>query len=158
MRLTKYNLIFNAGREVSLVKEKAVNLAGYDRLSNPQQIVDALNFLFQASCQVEEYVWLVALNTKGKPIGLFEVSHGSADASFVNPREIFVRLCLCGANSFVIAHNHPSGDTSPSVEDTRVTKRILEASKLMGIRLLDHIIIGEKAGTFFSYKEHDLLD
>lgn len=122
MRLTKYNLIFNEGREVSLVKEKAVNLAGYDRLNN------------------------------------FGVSHGSADASFVNPREIFVRLCLCGANSFVMAHNHPSGDSSPSIEDTRVTKRVLEASKLMGIRLLDHIIIGEKTENFFSYKEHDLLD
>ena len=98
-----------------------------------------------------------SLNTpqKVKNIGIFETNHGSVNSSVVSPREIFVRLCLCGAAHFIIAHNHPSGDPAPSKEDMEVTRRMGEAGKIMNIGLLDHIIIGD--GCYWSFKEHSII-
>lgn len=69
------------------------------------------------------------------------VSSGIANHSVVHPREIFQRAVLCGAVAIVIAHNHPSGNINPSKEDITVTTQISEASNVLGIKLLDHIII-----------------
>lgn len=86
-----------------------------------------------------------------KPIGLFELTHGSVNASQLGTREVFVRLCLLGASSFVVVHNHPSGDPSPSIDDNATTKRLKSAADIMGIPLVDHIIIGDS--TFYSYAD-----
>lgn len=86
---------------------------------------------------------MIALDTKNKPVGVFEVSHGTASASIVGSREIFIRLLLVGASCFVISHNHPSGDCTPSKEDIEVTRRLKECADMMGLSLLDHIIIGD---------------
>lgn len=109
--------------------------------------------VFHADRKAEEYVWLIAANTKMKPIGLFELTHGSVNASQLGSREVFVRLCLLGASSFVVVHNHPSGDPSPSADDNATTKRLKSAADIMGIPLVDHIIIGDSA--FYSYAEHN---
>lgn len=103
----------------------------------------------------EEYLYMIALSTKNKPLGIFEVSHGTVNASLVNPREIFIRLLLSGASNFILAHNHPSGSCTPSNEDCKLTDRINDCARLMGIPLLDHIIIGDG---YLSYKEKGLLD
>lgn len=143
MRVTKYSVeVGTDGRNV-LVKESARNCGeisgGIDSKEKAKMLLDTM---FRASYQAEEYVWLIALNTKLKPVGVFEVSHGIVDASIVRPREFFVRLLLCGATGFIIAHNHPSGDTTPSSEDIDVTTRISECAKLMGVRFFDHVILG----------------
>lgn len=142
MRITMYNTMMDDDRKTVLVKERAVNCTEVSSLSSPSAVRTMLNSVFHADRLAEEHLWVIALDTKCHPVGVFDTSHGSADTAMVSIREIFVRLCLCGATRFVLAHNHPSGDTEPSKEDTAATERVLKASELMGIPLLDHIIIG----------------
>ena len=73
------------------------------------------------------------------------ISIGTANATPVHPREVFQRAILAGAISLVVAHNHPSGNLTPSEEDYKVTKRLKEAGEVIGIRLLDHLIISDVA-------------
>lgn len=151
MRITVYNTALDANKLTILVKESSQNLQGIECLNNPQNIVAMFNTVFHANILAEEYVWVMAMNTKGKLLGVFEISHGGISTSFVTPREIFVRLALCGAASFVLIHNHPSGCTAPSDEDSCVTSRVNDAGKLMCIPLLDHIIIGDD---YYSFHEN----
>lgn len=151
MRITIYKTELNNDLHTKLVKEKAYN---YDvkNLNNPSSIVQVMNDVFHVNKLSEEYLYMIALNKKCKPIGFFEISHGTSDCSLCNPREIFNRLLLCGANSFVLLHNHPSGDIFPSQEDIAVFKRIKQCSKLIGIDFLDNIIIGNN---YYSFRENN---
>lgn len=120
----------------------------------PDQVKEFMKKEFHMDQFAEEYLCLIALNQKGKGLGIFEVSHGTAVAACMESREIFVRLCLCGATGFILVHNHPSGDTEPSEIDIRGTRKIMEAAELMKIQMVDHIIIGED---YFSFREAKLL-
>lgn len=142
MRITKYKTELNENRCNVLVKESATNYNA-DNLNNPKAITNMLNTCFIMNRLAEEYLYLIALDTKNKPVGVFEVSHGTVNASLISPREIFIRLLLVGASYFVISHNHPSGDCTPSKEDIQVTRRLKECADMMGLSLLDHIIIGD---------------
>lgn len=82
------------------------------------------------------------------------VSIGTANSTLVHPREVFQRAISCGAVALVLCHNHPSGNTTPSDEDVRTTKKLKEAGELLGITLLDHVIITDTA--FHSMKENGL--
>lgn len=149
MRIVKYSIHLDSDKKGILVKEESKNCPEYNTLNSPKKICDVFNQVFHASQRAEEYVWLMALDVKCKPIGFFEISHGTVNSSLITPREVFVRLCLCSAASFVLVHNHPSGDPLPSKEDMEVTKRMKETGKMMGISLLDHIIIGAEG--FYSF-------
>lgn len=81
-----------------------------------------------------------------------EISRGTLTASLVHPREVFGPAIRMGAAAIILAHNHPSGDTTPSEEDQTVTKRIHEAGMLLGVPLLDHVIIGA-GGSYASFRE-----
>lgn len=83
------------------------------------------------------------------------ISVGSLNASIVHPREVFRPAILHSAAALILAHNHPSGDPSPSEEDLAITKRLHEAGALLGIELLDHIILA--ASDYVSMKERRLL-
>lgn len=98
-----------------------------------------------------EHFVTVLLDGKGRVIGVDEVSVGTVTAALVHPREILKTLILANAVSFIVAHNHPSGDPTPSNEDVALTRRLKAAGELMGIRLLDHVVIGE--GRFHSMQE-----
>lgn len=152
MRITSYSVELK-GRLSVLVKENAVN---YDDvlLNNAKSIANMMNTVFRLNQKAEEYVYIVALNTKCNPVGVFLLTKGTADRSLVGPREIFVRLFLCGANCFVMVHNHPSGDPTPSIEDINMTKKLKECSSLVGVTFLDHIIVGD---TYCSLSERGVL-
>lgn len=97
------------------------------------------------------------LNTKNKVIGYHLVSIGTLNSSLVHPREVFRPAIIAGANSIILAHNHPSGDTTPSNEDMKLTLRLDEAGKMVGVVVLDHVIIGtdgEKTGMSFKQKSY----
>ena len=102
------------------------------------------------SLQQEHFVDLF-LNVKNQILHKQTIFIGSLNASIVHPREIFREAVKRSAASIICAHNHPSGNPTPSAEDVDVTKRLLEAGKLMGIELLDHVIIGDHQ--FISLKE-----
>ena len=102
-----------------------------------------------------EHFVVVSLTTKNRVIAIETASIGSLNSSIVHPREIFKNAIKLNSAAVVLAHNHPSGDPAPSREDLEVTKRLVEAGKLIGIEVLDHIIIGVDAYT--SFKEQGLL-
>ena len=97
----------------------------------------------------------LALSTKNHVIAVLPVSSGSLNASIVHPRELFQRAILANCASLIIAHNHPSGDPSPSPEDIALTRKLVEAGELLDIPILDHVILGY--GRYVSFKEHGLL-
>lgn len=160
MKVIKYKVLLDEENKNILVKESAQLYASEKgEMNTPAQIVHLCNDVLQANRLAEEHLWLLAFNTKNKLLGLFEVSHGTVNGSLITPREIFVRLFLCGAVRFVLVHNHPSGDPTPSQEDMAATERHIEVGKTMGIPLLDHIIIGsdDRGGNFyFSMRERNL--
>jgi DNA repair proteins len=95
------------------------------------------------------------LNTKNQVIGRQTLSIGSLNASIVHPREVFRAAIRRSSASILCAHNHPSGDPTPSPEDILLTKRLAEAGELIGIELLDHLVIGDNRYT--SLKEAGCL-
>ena len=98
-----------------------------------------------------EEFWGVLLDGKHRVLGLAQVSVGTLTTSLVHPREVFGPAVRLGAAALVCAHNHPSGDPEPSPEDLDVTQRLVQAGKLLGIPLMDHIVCG--ATTYVSLRE-----
>ena len=87
---------------------------------------------------------VVYLDTRNRPIAVHEASVGTCDATPVHPREVFGPAVSLSAKSIVVAHNHPSGDPTPSPEDKVVTTRLRDAGELLGIAVLDHVVIGSE--------------
>lgn len=104
----------------------------------------------------EHFVALL-LNTKTQIIGINTVHIGSLAATVVHPREVFKPAILANAGSIIVAHNHPSGDPTPSPEDIDITERLVEAGKSIGISVIDHVVIGDYTDKYFSMAEHSLI-
>ncbi len=130
--------MLDGAKKPMLVKEKEVGTA---KLTSPGLVADYANNALSLNCMAEEHLYIIAVNNKASVLGSMEISHGSVNESFANPREVFIRLLLLGASSFVMVHNHPSGEADPSVSDAKATKRIKESGDLLGIELLDHVIV-----------------
>lgn len=142
---------------LKVVKEKEIEYEGLgDRVTHPEVIFNiAINGL-ELHEQAEESFYIFTLDTKNQINGIFEVSRGSLNASIVHPREVFKRALMQNANSIILIHNHPSGDPTPSQEDLNMTKRLIEAGNILGIKVLDHIIIGDEEN-HISLKQKDLM-
>jgi len=95
------------------------------------------------------------LNNRLQLISFEVVSTGSLTASIVHPREVYKSAILANAASVIFMHNHPSGDTEPSVDDLEITKRLEKAGEILGINVLDHIIVSRKG--FYSFRNNDLI-
>lgn len=94
-----------------------------------------------------EHLYVVLLNTKHYVLGVDLISIGTLNGSMVHPREVFRAAVRRGAAALILVHNHPSGDPTPSPEDVQVTRRLVEAGRIMGIDVLDHVIIGNQRYT-----------
>jgi DNA repair protein RadC len=99
---------------------------------------------------------MFTLTSKNRILGFIEVSVGSMSTSVVHPRDAFRAAILQGASAVILVHNHPSGDPAPSREDFDVTKRMVNAGKILGIKVLDHIIIGDN--DYYSFADVSQLD
>jgi DNA repair protein RadC len=97
----------------------------------------------------------VYLDSRNHLIGEAEVSVGSLDTTLAHPREVFERAIRAGAANVIVVHNHPSGDPTPSDDDVRLTRRLVEAGKIIGIRLLDHVIVCKES--HYSFRSHALV-
>ena len=121
--------------------------------TNPEDIV---NYYVEDMRHMEqEQIRIMLLNTKGVLLKDVLVSQGTVNASVVSPREIFIEALKYHAVNLIVVHNHPSGDPAPSREDITLTRRMMEAGDLIGIRMLDHIIIGDNSYT--SFKERGII-
>jgi DNA repair protein RadC len=122
-------------------------------IKDPQSVVKAIRASIKD--KAKEHFKLILLNPRNKIIGISTVSVGTLNTSLAHPREIFKEAIIHNAMSVVLAHNHPSGDPEPSEDDLKITKRLVEAGKILGIEIIDHIIIGKN--NFCSFKEKGLL-
>jgi len=140
--------------KVALVRESAIT---HTRLQL-RSAQDAAALLRQFVGDVDrEYFVIILLDRKHKLIGLNTVSIGSLTASVVHPREVFKPAILANAAAIICGHNHPSGDPQPSQEDRTLTKRLVEAGKLLGITIVDHIVLGDGTAVYFSFADQGLL-
>lgn len=124
-----------------------------DSITSPEDGVALL--MPRLRYEPKEHFLVVLLNSKNKVLDIEQISEGSLNSSVVHPREVFTPAVLHHAAAILTAHNHPSGDPTPSKEDKNLTNTLVEAGKYMGIPVLDHIIIGD--ATYFSFKEHSYL-
>jgi len=103
----------------------------------------------------KEVFKIILLNTKNHIIKYLNVSVGSLNSSIVHPREVFSEAVKVGCSGMLLAHNHPSGDPEPSSEDIETTQRLVNAGNILGIKVLDHVVIGD--GRYISFKEQGLM-
>lgn len=122
------------------------------KISCPSDVYD----LMAPSLRFEqiEHFKIIILDTKNNVRGIEHISTGSLNSSIVHPRETFKPAIKKSASSIILLHNHPSGEAEPSHEDIVLTNRLVECGKILGIKVLDHIIIGNY---FYSFKEEGLL-
>ncbi len=122
-------------------------------LTSPQAVVKAVRASIED--KAKEHFKLVLLNVRNCILYISTISVGTVNASLVHPREVFKKAIAHGASSVVLAHNHPSGDPEPSEDDVKLTRRLVDAGRLLGIEVLDHVVI--TARDFVSFKERGLL-
>lgn len=124
-----------------------------DRFTSPRQVFDYFHHEFRDSRK--EHFLALLLDGKNRIIRRTQVSEGSLNQSIVHPREVFSPAVKESAAAVILVHNHPTGDPAPSAEDIAVTRRLREAGEIMGIRVLDHIIVGD--GEYVSFVERGLM-
>lgn len=123
------------------------------KITSPEDVamlvMDEMRFLSK------EHFRVIFLNTKNYVIQIKDISIGSLNSSIVHPREVFIEAIKVSSAAIILCHNHPSGDVTPSQEDINITKRLIEAGKIIGIEVLDHIIIGDI--NYLSFKGKNII-
>ena len=160
MKISEYNTRLNEERLPILAESRRYEIDGRKSYKSPGLLAELAAETVGLKDAAEEYVYAFAFDVKMHLIALFEVSHGTVNASLVSPREIMMRLLMVGASTFAIAHNHPSGDTEPSAEDRILTDALKQAGKILRLPLQDHVIVGgdSKGGyEYLSFRERGLL-
>ncbi|WP_425449484.1 RadC family protein [Dethiothermospora halolimnae] len=123
-----------------------------DSIKSPKDIAELLKE--EMRYLKKEEFRIVLLDTKNKVIDIKTISVGSLNASIVHPREVFKEAILKSSASIILVHNHPSGNPSPSKEDINITERLIKSGDLIGIKVLDHVIIGN---SYTSLKEEGII-
>ncbi|MFA5524441.1 MAG: DNA repair protein RadC [Tissierellales bacterium] len=131
---------------ISTLKEKT-------KITSPTDIVDLL--MLDMTHLKKEHFKIVMLDTKNQVIAIEDISVGCLNSSIVHPREVFKEAIAKSSASIILVHNHPSGDPAPSKEDIAITRRLNEGGDILGIKVLDHIIIGNNK--YISLKEKDII-
>lgn len=148
INVTKYS--------VRLVKEDCKRYEFSKTINSVEKAAALLNQVFEMESLTNEIFVVLALDTRKKIIGTFKVSEGTINSTIISCRDVFQRALLVNADSIIIAHNHPSGDVSPSNEDRIMTRAMKEAGMIMRIKLNDSLIIGED-GKYFSFLKEEIL-
>jgi DNA repair protein RadC len=139
-------------RELRITYEPKQFAGPLPHLSGPAAALD----LVRARLEVEpvEVCLLLLVNTRHRLLAIQEIGRGSLDSCVVHPREVFKAAIVANAAGVIVAHNHPSGDPTPSPDDIALCDRLRNAATILGIELLDFLIIGD--GRHFSFKEAGL--
>ena len=155
MGVDKMSKIKVSFERVVLVKEKVTKYELPRKIGCPEDVYRAITVITSVEGEAQEVFGVLILNTKLKIVAVHEISRGTLDASMVHPREVFKPAVLHNAAAIICFHNHPSGDPEPSKKDIEITKRLVEAGKIMGIEITDHIIVGDERYT--SLKERGII-
>ena len=147
----------NVAKRINIVSIKMVKESSFlyqtRTISSPKDAYEMIKEQLEGLDR-EQFI-IACLNTKNEPTNISVISVGTLNKAIVHPREVFKTAILSNAANVIAFHNHPSGDTEPSQQDIQLTNRLYEAGELLGIKLLDHLIIGD--GTFTSLKEKGYL-
>jgi DNA repair protein RadC len=139
-------------RELRVEYRSRPDLPAFDGRTSLKTPTEATAFLAPVLDHEPGEVFVVLfLNTKHQLLSFHEVSRGTLDSTLVHPREVFKAALLANAAAIVLAHNHPSGDPSPSPDDDVLTRRLKAAGDLLGVDVVDHVIVGD--GRHYSFKE-----
>jgi len=126
-------------------------------LSSPQAVALLARDLLRAADDDKEHFWTIFLNAQNHYLMHTLVSTGTQSASLVHPREVLGPALRAGAASLILIHNHPSGDPTPSHEDLRLTRQLVDGAQLLDLRLHDHIIIGNGTERWVSLAQRGAL-
>ena len=124
-----------------------------EKIGGPEDVFNLLKN--EIGNKKKESFYILSLTTRNNLISVDKVSTGTLSASLAHPREVFIPAIKNSASSVIIAHNHPSGDPQPSEDDLAITKRLVEAGKILGIEVIDHIIVTKDG--YFSFKDKGLI-
>lgn len=142
---------------VSLVKDKSISF-GHQRVNNSQEAQSLIQKLIKSQGQPDrEQFCVILLSAKNEIIGLNIVSIGGLSAASVFPREVLKPAILANSAAMILSHNHPSNDLEPSQEDMAITKRIIQASELIGITVHEHIIISMEDDRYYSFADNGII-
>lgn len=136
------------------------DIQNIDIVKDPGRVVD---YIYPKLRDMKkEYFYVLPVNSRNMVIRDVEATKGGLTSSIVEPRVVFKDALAANAAAVIVAHNHPSGDPTPSGDDIAITKRLAEAGRIVGVEVLDHIIIGNPANNsnrkkYFSFKEERLL-
>ena len=156
MKITCYDIKKSKQNSPELIKQKDVGCDS-SPMDTPGKIADFVTYMLGAKDFLEERTHVIALSASGKILGIFQVGQGTSTACMVGSKEVFSRLIAINATAFVITHNHPSGKITPSNNDIELTRKLLEAGKVLDIPCLDHIITGD-GSNYFSFKESGIIE
>jgi DNA repair protein RadC len=145
-KASKLVAAFELGRRLLLPAEEE------DIFTSPKDVFKSAKDVRKAK---KEHFIVFYLNTRNKVIKRETISVGNLNSSIVHPREVFEPAVRESAASVILAHNHPSGDATPSDDDIQLTKRMVKAGEIMGIEVLDHLVVTEKG--YVSFKDQGLL-
>ena len=126
---------------IKLVRESTTQYNN-DNIKNINDIINLIDNIEDIKNNDVENVYIICLNNKNIPVNYSLVAKGTINASIIDPKVIFKTILLSNASAFIMVHNHPSGDSTPSKQDYEITNILKKASKLLDINFLDHIIIG----------------
>ena len=138
---------------LSLIKDHAMPYAKAALVLSPNDVYELITEYLQETDR--EHFIVLFLDSESKVIGINTVSIGTLTESLVHAREVFKGAMLANAASLICAHNHPSGTALASEADMSVTRKLVEAGRLLGIPVHDHVVIGED--TFFSFRQQGLM-
>ena len=127
------------------------------KISKSYDAYDLLMKLYDPdTIEYTETVIVLFMNRANNTLGWFKVSSGCTSCAIVDSKVLFATALKCGASSFILSHNHPSGAKYPSKEDTLLTQKILEGSKFLDVKLLDHLIITKEG--YYSFADEGMLN
>jgi DNA repair protein RadC len=153
LKRSKFISIFR----ITLVKDRRVAF-GHRKLNNSQEAQSLIQSLIKTQGQPDrEQFCVILLNAKNAVMGLNIVSTGDLSSAKVHPREVLKPAILSNSAAMILSHNHPSGDLSPSPEDIAITARIVQAAKIMGITVHEHIIISMDDDSYYSLADSGLI-
>ena len=128
-----------------------------DKIHNAEDIAKIINSILESESEIDqekEHFWAIGLTTNNRIIYIDLVTLGTLNESLVHPRETFRLAVLKGVNCLIVCHNHPSGNLTASKNDIEITERLKKGGDILGIKLLDHIIVGDG---YYSFQNEGLI-
>lgn len=139
---------------VRLVREAPLADGAPDKIVSPNDVQRLL--APRAALELAEVFYVVALDSQSRVLGICELTRGILNSSLVHPREVFRIALALGAAGIILAHNHPSGDPTPSADDRAVTRQLVDAGRILDVPVYDHVVLGG-AARYVSFAEAGLL-